>query len=436
MRGHGEPAHPRMRRLVGPLHQASGRDSRLGARRDRHRTPGASPVRPRLPVPLVGRDGPRRRRTPARRQRPLPAHQHPHRRTRAAGRCAGPRSPPAPQDATIDRHARGLAALRTPVFLSFDQEPEPDVGTEGTAADFVAAWRHIHDRFTAAGARNVIWVWTVTGYAGHRDLDRRALPGRPIRRLGQLGRLRLRRLPPQPSAELRRHRRPVLPAGSSTHGYGTKPFMLSEFGSTDRAGSRAWFAGIPDALPRFPNIRALILFNCEFPGPPRRPGAHPGRPVRHPGHRQPGHPRRLRRRRPRPLPQPPAAAVAVSRAGPPRRRPAARCRCGPGRLRHIALPGPAQRQPRHRPPRPPPRPARPSSRARSTRPPSRPRPRPPPGPLSSLSTPTTAGPAATPACTTPTAAPDPWSPPRCTRRCATRRPAALGGSGPGSRPPT
>ena len=28
-----------------------------------------------------------------------------------------------------------------------------------TAAQFVAAWRHIHDLFTQAGATNVIWVW-------------------------------------------------------------------------------------------------------------------------------------------------------------------------------------------------------------------------------------------------------------------------------------
>ena len=30
---------------------------------------------------------------------------------------------------------------------------------QATAAQFVAAWRHIHDLFAAAGANNVIWMW-------------------------------------------------------------------------------------------------------------------------------------------------------------------------------------------------------------------------------------------------------------------------------------
>ena len=31
--------------------------------------------------------------------------------------------------------------------------------SQATPAEFVAAWRHIHDLFAAAGATNVIWVW-------------------------------------------------------------------------------------------------------------------------------------------------------------------------------------------------------------------------------------------------------------------------------------
>ena len=172
------------------------------------------------------------------------------------------------QDATIDRHAREIAALRSPVFLSVDQEPETDAGTEGTAADFAAAWRRIHDRFAAA--RNVIWVWTVTGYAGHRDLDGELYPGdRYVDWVSwdayDFGGCHLS--PPQSFADT------VGPfyRWLIKHGYGTKPFMLSEFGSTDQADSRAWFAGIPAALQRLPNIRALIMFNSEFPARPDAP---------------------------------------------------------------------------------------------------------------------------------------------------------------------
>jgi beta-mannanase len=44
---------------------------------------------------------------------------------------------------------------------------------------FIAAWRHIHDIFVAAGATNVIWVWNESGgsptpaeyYPGNDDVD-------------------------------------------------------------------------------------------------------------------------------------------------------------------------------------------------------------------------------------------------------------------------
>jgi hypothetical protein len=68
-----------------------------------------------------------------------------------------------------DRYLRRLAAavraLRDPVALSFAHEMngswypwgflhvQPEV--------FVAAWRHVHHVLAAAGARRVIWVWTV-----------------------------------------------------------------------------------------------------------------------------------------------------------------------------------------------------------------------------------------------------------------------------------
>ena len=32
-------------------------------------------------------------------------------------------------------------------------------GSQNTPADFVAAWRHVHEIFTEAGATNVQWVW-------------------------------------------------------------------------------------------------------------------------------------------------------------------------------------------------------------------------------------------------------------------------------------
>lgn len=48
-----------------------------------------------------------------------------------------------------------------------------------TPLDYVAAWRHVHDIFTAVGATNAIWVWCVnTEFAGSTPWPRttRAMP--------------------------------------------------------------------------------------------------------------------------------------------------------------------------------------------------------------------------------------------------------------------
>jgi mannan endo-1,4-beta-mannosidase len=66
-------------------------------------------------------------------------------------------------DAYVRGVARSVAAFHAPVAISFGHEMNgnwyPWGTTQATAAQFVAAWRHIHDLFAAAGANNVIWVW-------------------------------------------------------------------------------------------------------------------------------------------------------------------------------------------------------------------------------------------------------------------------------------
>jgi hypothetical protein len=66
-------------------------------------------------------------------------------------------------DAYITQFATSVRALNLPIALSFGHEMNGDWypwGTKGTtAADFVAAWRHVHDLFVKAGATNVIWIW-------------------------------------------------------------------------------------------------------------------------------------------------------------------------------------------------------------------------------------------------------------------------------------
>ncbi len=65
--------------------------------------------------------------------------------------------------AGLTQFARAVRALNDPVALSFGHEMNgfwyPWGTTHTTPAEFVAAWRRIHNLFAQAGASNVIWVW-------------------------------------------------------------------------------------------------------------------------------------------------------------------------------------------------------------------------------------------------------------------------------------
>jgi hypothetical protein len=66
-------------------------------------------------------------------------------------------------DAYITDMATAIRTLNVPVALSFGHEMNgtwyPWGTQQTTAAQFVAAWQHIHDLFVRAGATNVIWIW-------------------------------------------------------------------------------------------------------------------------------------------------------------------------------------------------------------------------------------------------------------------------------------
>jgi hypothetical protein len=68
-------------------------------------------------------------------------------------------------DPQLDAWARNLAEWGQPVVLRFGHEMNTDrypwsVGVNGnSAADYLAAWRHVRDRFSAARADNVSFMW-------------------------------------------------------------------------------------------------------------------------------------------------------------------------------------------------------------------------------------------------------------------------------------
>ena len=178
-------------------------------------------------------------------------------------------------DHDLAAQARGIASLHAPVFVTFDHEPDqPGRSARGTPADFVAAWRHVHDVFRRNGASNVIWVWVVTGYlptaatAGSMWPGNRYVDWISWEAYNRSGCAHSRTDP----ADFRSFADSMLPfytwLGAHAADYGinlNKPMMISEAGSvlypTDPALTASWYRAIPDVLAAYPQIRAVGLWD-------------------------------------------------------------------------------------------------------------------------------------------------------------------------------
>jgi beta-mannanase len=170
------------------------------------------------------------------------------------------------QDAVIDAEANQLKAFGRPLFLSFHHEPEDEVGRYGSASDFAAAFRHVHNRFAARGVSNVVWVWNVMGWSGgYGQYTGGLYPGDayvdwiawdPYNWYGCRGSTWT-----SFGDKVRQFY-----GWLESNGFRDKPFMLGEYGTGERSGDpgakAAWFKGIPSELQsRLTNLKALVYFN-------------------------------------------------------------------------------------------------------------------------------------------------------------------------------
>ena len=175
------------------------------------------------------------------------------------------------QDAAIRAEALRLVALDLPVMISFSHEPEADLGTEGTASDFAAAFRHVHDLVTATGASNVVWVWDVEGIVTHHweHLYRELWPGSDSVDWIAWDPYNFASCKEQPWRSFQRLVSPFY-HWLESQPFGRHPLMLAEFGTigspTGGDTKQGWFAGIPRTLAKFPAVKALVYF--DYPSPP------------------------------------------------------------------------------------------------------------------------------------------------------------------------
>ena len=166
----------------------------------------------------------------------------------------------------LDDWIAGMREFKSPVFIRLSHEMDGDWypysegykkdPTRNTAADYIAYWKYIVDRFRKAGITNVAWVWCVNGdRAGGRDWPD-YYPGDNYTDWLAI--------------DLYSSRNPkeVLREFLDLYGKTNKPIMIPEGGTGDEQskwnksfpGNGPWTRELFDTIEATPQIKALCWF--------------------------------------------------------------------------------------------------------------------------------------------------------------------------------
>lgn len=178
-------------------------------------------------------------------------------------------------DSTLRAQAEGVASLQSPVFVTFEHEmDQPNKTSLGTAADFIAAWRHVHEVYQRAGADNAVWVWVAMGTEPALPRAGSMWPGNDVVDwiswdVYNASGCRVGAVTPDRYISFEDSML-IFYTWLQKQGKGlgidtTKPIMLSEVGSVvypdDPETTAAWYAAIPHTLRDYPQIKAVGLWD-------------------------------------------------------------------------------------------------------------------------------------------------------------------------------
>jgi glycosyl hydrolase family 26 len=168
--------------------------------------------------------------------------------------------------------ARRLKHFHHKIFVDFQHEFDSAAEAgRGTPAQYVAAYRHIENVMTAAGVHNVIWTWVPTNFLPNHRTIKASYPGpHYVDWLGfdaynwaqcHSGHWLSPYQEFHPFYRWLRHQ----------PGMRRKPIMVGEYGSAPGAKIGAWYADVPSALRRMPDIKAVLQWDsrgsptlCDF----------------------------------------------------------------------------------------------------------------------------------------------------------------------------
>lgn len=213
------------------------------------------------------------------------------------------------EDRTIDSMARSISLVGNTVFLALGYEPQGKVskdsnctkygqpnGSDGSAANYVDMWHHVHNRFAADNVTNVVWVLIYQSYQTplFNCMVPDLYPGDSYVDWVAADIYDTRYDHKSTGAPIGWHTPNTRPENGtgigdqvytefSNDGFGNKPWMVSEFGSDSSLDDAVTFyRQIRDGLDEgvFPNFQAYLVFDnycsqIEYSGPCTQPGTPP-----------------------------------------------------------------------------------------------------------------------------------------------------------------
>lgn len=168
-------------------------------------------------------------------------------------------------DGYIRSYAKGIAALPYQVGMRLAHEmngfwyPWAEQSNGNSPGEYVQMWRHVHDVFRDAGARNVLWIWspnvTYPGatpiaplYPGDDYVDWIGLSGY----YGTEGTTTYRGFHETFDLTI-----------AALRAVAAKPIVITELGATDKDNAKAqWIADVFASLPAYPDIIGAIWFEA------------------------------------------------------------------------------------------------------------------------------------------------------------------------------
>ncbi len=165
-------------------------------------------------------------------------------------------------DAYIDKWAQDARKFGAPFMLRLGHEMNdpyryPWGPQNNKPEDFIAAWQHIFKRFEAAGAHNVIWLWSPhPAYKGYNDF----YPGHKF--VDWIGVTTLNYGTVAPWSQWWTFDEIFADSYRALSQY-NKPIMITEIGSLEVGGNRAeWYqAALHNIKNKYPKVKGVVFYH-------------------------------------------------------------------------------------------------------------------------------------------------------------------------------